>query len=289
MALTEITAKEKGHNGLQFREHDLAHRLLDNLVGLELGPSSHNAFGLQGSSSVAPADDFEFYRDGQITQNGKYIQPDFVGEANALPVAADSQGYVLTSHVDEHIPDLFGSIVERVRVLQDRGYIFMIIPQRDALESDRGRSLTTYEELETAFNEGYTPDTVPEDRTKAAGGKRGHYWVFSSKTLKEILERFSDVLADNYGAALQLVEEEDPDQKVGNGFCLVYRVVKARKPITLPEAIVEAAISEGYEPGTEMVLGEGEEWTTTGSLVEELEKQEPEPVKPKTTRKKKTT
>jgi SAM-dependent methyltransferase len=248
MALTEIVVKETGHNGLKFPEHDLAHRLLGDLHGLELGPSSHNSFNLQGSQSVAPADDFEFYKNGQVTQNGKYIQPDIVGEADSIPVAADSQDYVLSSHVFEHIPDIFRALVEWVRVLRDRGYVFMIVPQRDALDSDRGRALTTYEELETAFNEGYTPDTMPEERTKAAGGSRGHYWVFTSESLKNIIERFTDVLAIDHQASLQLVEEEDPDKKVGNGFCLVYRVIKMRKPEPIPEdeqKLVDDLVSHG--------------------------------------------
>lgn len=222
MALRETVVKETGHNGLQFKQHDAAHLLLDSLHGLELGPSSHNSFGLEGSSSIAPPDDFSFYKDGQVFQNGKYIETDIIGEADAIPVDDDSQDYILSSHVFEHVPNPFKALDEAARVLKSGGYWFAIIPQRDALPSDAGRELSTYEELLEAFRQGYTPTTMPAERTTAAGGPRGHYWVYSAWSLKAIIKQYSEYSPTKW----ELFYEEDPDKKVGNGFCLVYKIIK---------------------------------------------------------------
>ena len=230
MALRSTTVKETGHNGLKFREHQLAHLLLDNLKGIELGPSDHNSFNLPGSLSVAPLDGFEFYKAGQVEQSGKYIEIDIPGEADSIPVENDSQDYVLSSHVLEHVPNLFKALLEMIRVVKDGGYIFSIIPQRDALPADVGRPLTTYVELEEAYIKNFTPETMPEERTKAAGSPRGHYWVLSLDQFKGIIESFNSAYLASLGYNLKWVAEEDPDKKVGNGFCVVYQV---EKPIML--------------------------------------------------------
>lgn len=243
MALRETVVKETGHNGLQFREHDAAHLLLDGLTGLELGPSSHNAFGLEGSSSVAPPDDFDFYKDGQVYQNGKYIETDIPGEADSIPIASDSQDYILSSHVFEHVPNPFKAFIEWGRVIRSGGYVFMIVPQRDALESDRGRELSTFEEIMDAFANDYNPKTMPKERTMAAGGPRGHYWVYTKESLKEIIKLWSDSYAPK-GVKWELYYEEDPDKKVGNGFCLVYKIMKP------PVEKEEYTTTSGGEPTT---------------------------------------
>lgn len=247
MALRETVVKTEGHNGLQFKDHDLAHRLLDNLHGLELGPSSHNSFHLEGSLSVAPDDDFEFYKAGQVDQNGKYVEIDIRGEAGNIPVADDSQDYVLSSHVIEHIPNLLAALLELIRVTKNGGFLFSIIPQRDALNSDVGRPLTTYSELKEAYEKNFTTETIPAERTKAAGGVRGHYWVFSLPEFKQIIELFNAEYLAPLGYNLKIVESEDPDKKAGNGFTTVYQVLKAAIPegvARTPEAVEEVVVKE---------------------------------------------
>lgn len=94
-----------------FPESPLAHKYLDGLTGLEIGASSHNSHGLAGSLNVAPADD-EVFHQAEIDMCGHYAQVDMIGEAHDIPVEVDSQDYVISSHVLEHVPDLLAAFEE---------------------------------------------------------------------------------------------------------------------------------------------------------------------------------
>ena len=236
--MKEVIVKTEGHNGTQFPEHAMAHTLFDNLPDIfELGPASHNHFGIWHAKAVAPEDDFEFFKGAQVRENGKYIEIDVWGEAANLPFEDNSQDVSMSSHADEHFPNLFKTFEERTRVLRNGGYVFMILPQRDALPSDAGRPLSTYKDVKRAYDENWTPDTAPADVVEKAGGNRGHYWVFTSDSLKEIIDRWSEVSGNQW----ELFYEEDPDKKVGNGFLLVYKVIK-------PEPVVEPVAEEPEPP-----------------------------------------
>ncbi len=235
MAIREIEVEGAKHQGLQFKDHVYAHELLDGLHGIELGPSSHNSFHLPGSIAIAPKDNFEFYKTaGQTQWNGKYCEVDVWGEADATTLPDNSQDYVISSHVVEHIPDLIRAFQEWDRILVYGGYVFMIIPQRDALDSDKGRELSTLTDVLTAYESEWTPNTVPEAVDKLAGGWRGHYWVFTSKSFEDIIIG----LIERGYIRWEIIHEEDPDTKVGNGFCVVYKIHKPVPPIQ-PEVKVE--------------------------------------------------
>lgn len=270
MAIREIEVNTP-HQNLQFKDHAYAHQLLDNLEGIELGPSSHNSFHLPGSKACAPKDNFDFYKiEGQAKFNGKYCEIDLWGEAAAIPVADNSQGYVISSHVIEHIPDLIRAFQEWDRILVDGGYIFIIAPQRDALEADKGRELSDLTGVLTAYEFEWTPNTVPEAIDKAAGGWRGHYWVFTMQSFIEIINGLNERGYINW----ELIHTEDPDQKVGNGFNVVYKTHKKITPIETPTQELVADAEPEPEPIKEMDFPEPD--------------QLPEPAAPKTrTRKKK--
>ncbi len=104
----------------------------------------------------------------------------------------------------------------------------MIVPQRDALESDKVRPLTTVDDWLWASG-GVTVDTWNELRPNDPVHRRGHYGVYSSDSLKELIEHF-------FNGFLELVAFEDPDKKVSNGFCLVYQV---HKPAPVPVGDIE--------------------------------------------------
>lgn len=220
--MIKTVSASKTHRGLTFRDHDLAHELLDDLKGIELGAAAHNPFNLPGSINVAPADDFEFYKEGQVELCGSYAEIDVDAEAHALPFDDNSQDYVISSHVLEHLPDPVAALTEWWRVVRDGGYIFMIVPQRDALPEDVGRPLTTFDDIIEC--QGATVDTWDYEAKPVPGGRRGHYHVYSPDRLTEII----DNLVQMEQFYLEMVNHQDPDQKVGNGFCLVYQVSKPK-------------------------------------------------------------
>jgi SAM-dependent methyltransferase len=228
VAIRVTKVNDKKTPGLPFKEHALAHQLLDGKEGIEIGGSSHNSFGLAGSINIAPKDGFEFYKQAQIDLVGTFAEVDIWGTAEDMPEIPDhSQDYVISSHVFEHLPNPLKALREWVRVLKDGGIIFMIVPQRDALPSDKGRTLSKVEDIIQADENNVTPDNWDYKNNYVPGGRMGHYWVYTPDTLKALMDYFDHMQGTTLKIpGLELVAEEDPDQKVKNGFCLVYKVNK---------------------------------------------------------------
>lgn len=227
MAIREIEIPGYPNAGHTFPEHQLAHDLLDNRHGVILGESAHNHFNLPYAKNIAPADEEGFYIKSQIDMNGKFCRIDLYGEANALPLDDNSQGFVASSHCLEHVPDLIGAFVEAARVLTDGGILHMIVPKRYARAEDADRPISTIVDFARAYNEKWTSETIPADVAEAAGGKRGHIWVFTLESLKEVL-LWSTGTGD---IGWDIIAEEETDTKAGNGHTLVAQL---RKPEHLP-------------------------------------------------------
>lgn len=192
-----------------FPESALAHKWLDGLKGLEIGPSAHNPFGLN-TRNVGIRD--EIYENEQLSLVGEAARLDIVARADDIPLPDESEDFILSSHVIEHCPDLIKTLVEWYRIVKCGGYIFMIVPHRYAAPSDRGRSLTDWPHILVDFQKSTTDLTEPE------AGKFGHchYHVFSPETMRDFIGRI-------FGSRLMLVDFQEFDDKLGNGFTLVYR------------------------------------------------------------------
>lgn len=212
-----------------FPESKLAHDLLDGLKGISIGDSAHNAFGLDTInvdriSHTDPA--FKPYADEQIRLCGEVMPVDVVAPGDKLPFPDKSYDFVISSHVIEHFFDPIGAIKEWMRVA--RRYIYIICPQRDALESDRDKSLTELQEHINRFmplaswsgdlsdasailgGEGYlkpeNPDTDEHhSRWTTQGFIQMCWWIF----------------AQEWGKDWEVCKAQDRDDKVGNGFCVV--------------------------------------------------------------------
>lgn len=192
-----------------FPESALAHRWLDGLKGLEVGPSSHKPFGLN-TRNVGIQD--EIYENEQLALVGEAARLDIIARADDIPLPDESEDFILSSHVVEHCPDLIKTLVEWFRIVKRGGYIFMIVPHRYAAPSDRERPLTDWPHILADFRKGTTELTEPE------AGRFGHchYHVFSADTMKDFIGRI-------FGNHLALVDLQEFDDKLGNGFTLVYR------------------------------------------------------------------
>lgn len=212
------------HKGLVFPESRLAHEILDGLEGIEIGPAAHNPFGLQtrsvGLSRKQDARDYAFYEQMQRENCGTVAVIDLAADAAALPLADDSVDFVLHSHVWEHLPNPLCALTEWVRMVRSGGFIFAIVPKRDADPLDRDRPLTALAEWETH----YARRSTYKDRIAEMGGPaRSHYTVFSPALLHGIGVWFNRVHAD---ARLEVTAFQDTDDKVGNGHTMAWRVRK---------------------------------------------------------------
>jgi glycosyltransferase involved in cell wall biosynthesis/SAM-dependent methyltransferase len=203
---------------MKFPEHALAHEFLDELQGLEIGASSHNPFGLK-TRNVAPLDDYAFYSGAQQKMDVAPARVDIWASADAIPVPNDSEDFIISSHVVEHLPNVIATFWEWNRIVRTGGYIFMIVPRRDALPEDVGREITPLRHFLDDFRLQTTLDTHPTEGVP--GGRMGHYHVFEPASILALV----DWMRDQKLCAWQLVAREDVDTKVGNGFTLVFRVL----------------------------------------------------------------
>jgi polysaccharide pyruvyl transferase WcaK-like protein/GT2 family glycosyltransferase/SAM-dependent methyltransferase len=209
-----------------FREHGLAHRLLQGLTGLEIGASAQNPFGLK-SRNVAPLDDFTFYASHQASLGITPAKVDIWAMAHAIPVPDHSEDFILSSHVVEHIPNLVQTLIEWNRIVRDGGIIFLIVPLRDAHPADQGRPITPLQHFIDDYQARHTVDSHPTEGVP--GGRMGHYHVFTPDSLLELVNWMACEGLLNW----ELVEREDIDTKVGNGFTLVFRARVAAKAVSI--------------------------------------------------------
>ncbi len=158
--------------------------------------------------------------------NGKYARVDLWGDACDLPLLEDAVDYIHSSHCFEHISNPILALLEANRVIRDGGYWMAIVPLPGAHAPDKGRDLAAWGDWKGAYDFNWTPDNLPELVLKAAGGPRGHIFVYSPETLKSLIK---DAMRE-FGFNWELVDSEEKDSKVSNGFTLVYRVHK--QPVT---------------------------------------------------------
>ncbi|MFZ1655162.1 MAG: class I SAM-dependent methyltransferase [Candidatus Moraniibacteriota bacterium] len=189
-----------------FPESQLAHHYLDGLSGLEIGASAHNPFGLT-TQNVDIADEFNrsTYKKRELDISGEVAPIDIIAPGDTLPVPDASVDFVISSHVLEHFADPIAALLEWYRVVRSGGYVYLIVPHRERT-FDRVKPATTFTNLRArhAGTEAVTPD--PET---------GHcsYWV-----TEDVIE-----LVRGIGLDWALVDFQDTDDKIGNGFAVVLR------------------------------------------------------------------
>lgn len=182
-----------------FKDSELAHKYLDGLKGIEIGGSSHNPYNLDTinvDKKLLPAYSIE-----QEKLCGKVLNIDVeIVSALNLPFLDKSYDFVLASHVIEHIyrPDL--AIIEWARVAKK--YIFLVVPHKERT-FDKNRQETTPDEIFKRDNPLEYVDM--------------HHNVWTPKSFLEFM-----VHLKNY---VEVEKIQDPDDKVGNGFSVVLKVL----------------------------------------------------------------
>lgn len=187
-------------------------------TGIEIGRAQHNPYFpddvLAHIPNVSCPDihDFQFYAESQVKMCGSFAHVDIFAWADKIPLPDASQDFVLNSHVIEHLPDPIGALHEWHRLLRPSGIVFLVVPQPDALEADRGRELTTVQHLIGDHQRRETVETHPIPPGHSTKGS--HYHVWNCSTFRNFIQK---VLPDHF----RVVEQEDPDTKVANGFTVV--------------------------------------------------------------------
>ena len=182
---------------------------LDGLEGLEIGAASHNCFYLDALNVDRYAGDDTVYKRLERSIARKPAPVDVVAPGDELPFADDSHDFVFSSHVIEHFPDPVKALLEWHRVA--RRYVVVIAPHH-ARTFDADRPLTTVAELTERHTSGFRSD---EDR---------HWSVWTCESFLELCEALG----------LRVLDSQDPDDKVGNGFAVVIDAeLRAELPLAL--------------------------------------------------------
>jgi len=222
------------YHSKKFQESQLAHQLLDGLTGLEIGGAAHNAFGLDTINvDRVHQTSLEFmpYALEQVRLCGEVMPVDIVAPGDKIPVKDQTFDFVINSHVIEHFYDPISAIKEWMRV--SRKYIFMIVPQRDALESDRDKPLTPLSEhvLRYSVLSGQLPSI--EQFAKATGHEYDGAPTIAENhqtddhhsrwTVRTFVYMCFWIFEQDWGKGWMVCAEENPDRKVGNGFTVVLK------------------------------------------------------------------
>jgi SAM-dependent methyltransferase len=190
------------------RESALAHHYLDGMKGLEIGGSIHNPFGLDTLNVDYTASLDTIFKQAEVEIAGGTLPVDVVASGDALPFLDESQDFVVSSHVLEHLPDPIMALKEWYRVIRPGGFIFMIIPHKERT-FDRSRPRTTLAEL------------LHRHRTGQCPGAEQHCSVWITEDVVELVTHLG----------WSIVEVQDVDDKAGNGFTVVIQKGGALPPV----------------------------------------------------------
>lgn len=201
-----LQASPKPRRMVKFRESALAHRYLDGLNGIEIGGAVHNQFGLRTLNIDNSID--TVFKKKEVALAGTTLRVDLIAEGDELPLADNSQDFVLTSHVIEHFLDPIKALKDWYRVVKDGGYIVAVVPHKErTFDKDRPRTpLTELIERHVA--------NLPRPLVNK------HFSVWIAEDFLELVEYLG----------WRLLEVQDPDDKVGNGFTVVIKVQKSDVP-----------------------------------------------------------
>jgi len=195
---------------MKFPESKIAHRYCKG-EGIEIGAAAHNPFGLENCKFLAHKERVEFWKESEISMCGEYIEPDMYGTAEEIPVEDNSQDYIVSSHVIEHVPNPIRAFLEWKRVLKNQGIVFMIFPKRDADPNDVNRPISEISDFYKQYN---NPQPLNDNSC--------HIWIFTLETMVNLI----DFCNETYGLGWKIIDSQETDDKVGNGHTIVIKVNK---------------------------------------------------------------
>lgn len=198
---------------MQFPLSALANHYLKDKRGIEIGGSYHNRFGLK-TLNVDYTDKFTIFKQEEVKICGLSMNVDIVAEGDDLPFKDNVWDFVINSHVLEHFFDPINAIEEWMRVIKPGGYLFMIIPHKERTFDNVKERTTLAEIIERhkgniplpPFDENYEGDVELYYRCI-------HHNIWITEDVLELCKYMN----------LNVVDYQDVDDKVGNGFTIVIR------------------------------------------------------------------
>ena len=104
------------------------------------------------------------------------------------------------------------------------GLIYSVIPHRDALASDAAKELTTISHQLDDFAIDQTSETHSFD--PEVDGRFGHYHVYTLESYLKLISYVKETWIWSTMLSFEIIETLERDDKVGNGFVVVHRVLK---------------------------------------------------------------
>jgi len=206
------TEKDPTPQPFFFPESAIAHKYCVG-KGLEIGASAHNPFGLN-TLNVDFTDSLntEFKKE-ELRICGNASKVDIVACGDDIPLPDGSQDFVVSSHVFEHFPNPIKALLEWDRLIRPEGIIFMIVPHKERT-FDKNNDRTPLQHL---------IDDFVSNNTESHGDPNGHDHCWITEDILELINWMNEKLVK-----WEIVEVQDTDDKVGNGFAIVIRKKKNR-------------------------------------------------------------
>ena len=217
----------------------LVTRYLDKQHGIEIGASTQNSYQLPRAINV------DFADNPGTWQNSKHkpATVHLVANGDDLPFKDATLDFVLSSHNIEHYFDPIKALQEWWRVIRPGGYIIAVVPHKERT-FDRHKDETSlaelisrhkgdvfiqdyvykrtdasanqkqsvgYEGSETAHQLCRNNEPVPAGWTRYQEDDHHHWCIWRTEGFLELCEYLQ----------LPVIEYQDRDDKVGNGFTVV--------------------------------------------------------------------
>lgn len=181
------------------------------LKGIELGGSAHNRFGLD-TINVDWTDRLDTsWKQEEIAMCGETLKVDVIADGASLPFPDEHWDFVISSHCLEHNWDVIGALKEWLRVVKFGGMVFTIFPHPERT-FDKGRERTPFSELIARHAGQREKPNLEGVIAVPSNYQLFHHTVWH---LQDALE------CVRYIGGSALVAQQDPDDKVGNGFTFV--------------------------------------------------------------------
>ncbi len=186
----------------QIKPSLLANKYLIGLRGIEIGGATYNQFYLNTLNIDFTDNQTVWNPETKKGSNGRN-NVDIVAYGDDLPFKDETWDFVINSHVIEHFWDPIKALKEWYRVVKPGGYIFLIVPHKERT-FDKNRERTTLKELIDRHNGiGVDPGVDPE--------VNAHHSVWITEDFLELCNYLN----------FNVVEYQDVDDKIGNGFTIV--------------------------------------------------------------------
>ena len=217
------------------KESTMAHRYLDGLRGIEIGGSSANSFGLN-TLNIDYTDENNIFHQMDSKKSGKKaMKVDIVASGDDLPFKDNTWDFVINSHVLEHFFNPIKAINEWLRVIKPGGYLYMIIPHKERT-FDHDREITSLSEIIARHKGELKIQDYAHNENSISQANETKYILIKDAPIPIGFERISEDNHQHWNVwttesflefmkylGLNVLEYQDVDDKVGNGFAIVIR------------------------------------------------------------------